>query len=162
MDYLILVAKKDLEIAKITIKSILTQDNEARIIVVTNECVLDNFIGPRITALDEDKFIKNLTLKTVRDIMTNLANQSERTGWYFQQFIKMAYSLIAERDYVVWESDTVMLKKIKFFEAGKNVLYFIDVMEHLPYLATMKRVLPNIQIIYNHSFICEKCLLISR
>lgn len=156
MDYLIPVAIKDKEIAKIAIRSILNQDCDSKIVVVTSAKLIDYFSRPRVIAIDEDKIIKNLSFKVVEDIIIRLSSQSTRTGWYFQQFIKMAYALIAEKNYVIWDSDTVMLKKVVFLEDDKHILYFNDVDEHLPYLVTLKKLFPDIKEINDVSFVTEK------
>ncbi len=47
------------------------------------------------------------------------------TGWYYQQFLKMQYSMVCEDEYyTVWDGDTVPCRKINMFskETGQPYL----------------------------------------
>ena len=42
---------------------------------------------------------------------------NSRPGWYYQQFLKLAYASVCKDDYyLVWDSDTIPLRKISFFD----------------------------------------------
>jgi hypothetical protein len=159
MDYLLPVAEKELDIAKIVISSLTKFDKESRITVVTKSELLKEFFGDRIRAIDEDKLIEGLSYETVKDIISRIINQSDRAGWYFQQFIKMGYSMVADSNYVVWDADTVMLNKIDFLDNEKQILYFNNTKEHLAYLSTINKLLPDIEPLKNISFVTEKMMI---
>jgi len=51
----------------------------------------------------------------------------DRSGWLFQQFLKLNGDEICEmEDFLVLDADTVLVKPISFIEQGKNVFYFSD------------------------------------
>ena len=60
--------------------------------------------------------------------------QESRYGWYLQQFIKLS----AIREFgndeliLIWDSDTVPLKKLSFYE-NKCVRHYIAIEHHQPY-----------------------------
>lgn len=79
-------------------------------------------------------------------------------NWYYQQFLKMAYSLVCKADYYLcWDSDTIPLKKINMFsESGKP--YFDTKTELNPtYFVTIERLFGFNKII-EKSFISEHML----
>lgn len=65
-----------------------------------------------------------------------------RTGWYFQQFLKLGYARICDKEYfLTWDSDTLPLKGLCFFsEAGKPYLDVLPpVAEDLAYSQTISK-----------------------
>ncbi len=68
-----------------------------------------------IKFMDEDKIFQNLTYQKVKRMMKSICGDGGRAGWYFQQFLKMAWSLYTDSDaYIVWDIDTIPLHKIAF------------------------------------------------
>lgn len=78
-----------------------------------------------------------------------------RTRWYLQQFLKYAYAFICNEDYyIVWDSDSIPIRNINFFD-DKNRPYFSMTKEyHKPYFDTMSVLLPGLKKTVNGSFIC--------
>ncbi|MBM4128028.1 MAG: FkbM family methyltransferase [Nitrospira sp.] len=73
----------------------------------------------------------------LKEILRNKIPPSSigRIGWYLQQFIKLSV-LKEARDYenfVIWDADTVPLKKIEFFRSTGEVEFFTGTEAHLPY-----------------------------
>ena len=66
-----------------------------------------------------------------------------RRGWYLQQLIKLeALSRARHLDrIVIWDADTVPLRKISFFDSQGNCRYFFGSEYHLPYFENIKRLL---------------------
>lgn len=155
MEYLLPVSKRDIEIANITIQSILRNNTNSKIIVLTKTENTNLFINPNTTILDEDKIIDGLSFDSIRVYLKSLFDSTERTGWYFQQFLKMAYSLISEGDYIIWDSDTFMLKNISFVVNNQQILYYKNVIEHESYKRTFNSLLPDVTFIKDRSFVNE-------
>ena len=86
-----------------------------------------------------------------------------RAGWYLQQLIKLAALeyLQAEDDQLmlVWDADTVPLKKLTFFKDGR-CLYFMSTETHPPYFISLSRLL-NLNKLVNFSFIAQ-CFVIKK
>lgn len=79
-----------------------------------------------------------------------LANTS-RAGWYYQQLLKLyAHQVIHDLNdlYVIWDSDTVLLKPTAFFhnDYGEvRALFAISPEYNPPYMEHMKRLLPSLE-----------------
>ena len=86
------------------------------------------------------------------------AIRTNRTNWYEQQFIKMAYSRICKKKYyLVLDLDTIPIRPIKMF---KNNIPFFDMKteHHKPYFKTLKRLFPDLHF-YNQSYISEHMMI---
>jgi hypothetical protein len=96
---------------------------------------LRHSIGSAATLIDEDSLVPGWTLAALR---TEPVPEFPRgAGWYFQQFLKLAYGL---RDgpgyYLIWDADTVPLRPFPLF-AGADCPWFTIAEEyHAPYFAT--------------------------
>ena len=81
----------------------------------------DRFPGLSIKALNEEEIVArepviDCVRKRVMEINPDLLPKV-RPGWYYQQFLKMAFSNIAAGEYYVsWDMDTVPLRMLSFFE----------------------------------------------
>ena len=87
-------------------------------------------------------------------------NAAKRTGWYVQQFIKMGFSLRTEEEYyLLWDSDTLPVKKVKLF-SDEGIPYLDCKTEcHKPYFVTIQRLFPDIRKERKESFIAEHMLI---
>lgn len=65
--------------------------------------------------------LPGLSLKSVRECLASLGAMPENAGWYLQQFIKFALAYrCSDEYYLVWDSDTIPLNPISFFdESGR-------------------------------------------
>lgn len=90
--------------------------------------------------INEDEMYENLTLKNIKKLLSFNKN---RAGWYFQQFLKMAYHNISKNDYyLVWDSDTIPLNNFSFFNPANNKPFFTMKKEYnKPYFNTLKIIL---------------------
>ena len=64
--------------------------------------------------------------------------KSFRTGWYYQQILKLTYSLdskfFTNHNLVIWDADTIPLKKIDFFNKKNEPINYGSFYEfHTPY-----------------------------
>jgi len=106
----------------------------------------------------EGKLINVAKIKNA--IKRRKKNAVERTGWYIQQFIKMAYSIICKDDYyLIWDSDTIPVKPLKLFDKKKKPFFHVRKIIAKPYFITLKKVFPNLGQIYNYSFVTEHILI---
>lgn len=58
-----------------------------------------------------------------------------REGWYLQQLLKLSvlFSLDTNQNVVLWDSDTVPLRKIRFFSRTGSVFFYGGTEFHAPY-----------------------------
>lgn len=82
------------------------------------------------------------------------------TGWYYQQFIKWAYSQFSSNKYyLVWDGDTVPCKEFSMF-SDEGIPFFDTKHEyHKPYFDTMGKLIPGLSKCLNKSFISEHMIM---
>lgn len=157
-DIVIVSAFENKEIIESVINNIIKLQDFKNIILIGNERHLE-FIKRfeiEIKFIDENKLIKDLNFDSVKKNISKIDLEAvKRSGWYFQQFLKMAYSLICEDEYyIVWDSDTMPIKKIDLIIKNKPIFYYKNE-NNKPYFETMKRLFPKLKFFFKKSFICE-------
>lgn len=160
-DVIIPVAEKDISFLPITIRHIKKNLVGAnKIFVITNQKFikkLQKLLGNDVILIDENTMYLNLNFGLVDRILRK-QNVCHRTGWYFQQFLKMAFALTEYSDkyYLSWDADTIPLCKIEFFQEGKPL--FTQKKEyHEPYFKTLEKLL-GLKKAVDFSFIAEHML----
>lgn len=76
----------------------------------------------------------NLDEKTIKNY---------RLNWYYQQVLKISFTISNNQQgkkIVMWDADTIPLKKIKFFKNGKSILYGSLSEFNEPYFKTIKSI----------------------
>ncbi|MCM1235285.1 MAG: DUF6492 family protein [Ruminococcus flavefaciens] len=106
--------------------------------------------------IDEDTIIEK---QKVRDIIADITDGDDaalrRTGWYFQQFLKMGYARYCEDSYyLIWDADTAPLEKVDMFEGG-HPLFDIKTEKHLPFFHTIASIFPDMDKVIEGSFVSE-------
>lgn len=140
-DVVLPVGYKDLSVALSGIKRINMYIQPQKIIFITKSDGLGSQDeNKNIIFADEDKIYKDMTFARIKELLYLEGGEKAalRTGWYFQQFIKMAYAFQCKNDYyLIWDADTIPLRHIDFFaDDGK------------PYMTVKKEGVP---ITYNES-----------
>ena len=68
----------------------------------------------------------------------------ERLKWYYQQVLKLAFVIDfidkKKENIIIWDSDTVILKKIKFFKKDYSIKYGTLFEFHKPYFLTNQNI----------------------
>jgi hypothetical protein len=83
-----------------------------------------------------------------------------RSGWYIQQFLKMIYCrLCHNKFYLIWDSDTIPIKKVKMFNNVGKPIFDVKREYHKPYFITLKKIFPELGKKYNYSFISEHMII---
>lgn len=109
-------------------------------------------INNNIEFIDEDNLIKNLNFKKVESLLID----STSSGWFFQQFLKMAYSFVSDNEfYLSWDCDSLLIRKldINLDNVFLNALPAKIAPNH-PYYNTINKLL-NIKINNKIQFMCE-------
>ena len=83
-----------------------------------------------------------------------------RSGWYIQQFLKMIYCrLCHNKFYLIWDGDTIPIKKVKMFSNDGKPFFDVKTEYHNPYFFTLKKIFPELGKKYNYSFISEHMII---
>lgn len=161
-DVIIPISVKDVGILLKNIKYIKNNLDYKKIVIVGNDEVLlktKHILSNEIEFKNENDIFDGLSYSTVADILYQRCGKKRRTGWYLQQFIKLAYSYICDdKYYLVWDADTIPLKRITFTENDK-VLFNLKDEYNKPYFRTMNKLF-NVKKskIVKQSFISEHML----
>lgn len=169
LDIVIPISEKNINIIQMTV-TFLQKNIKYRKILIVGNSNLKHIIEPlvlcrmkdtdNIKFVDEDELVPELTLSKIKNIMKCITGDSRRTGWYYQQFLKMAYSYVCTQTYyLVWDADTIPLTPISFFDEGKP-LFTMKIEYHKPYFETISRLFPGGNIKHGgESFIAEHMVI---
>lgn len=127
------------------------------VIIASSEAgkLIPDSMKNEIDFIDEDSLYEGMSFSSVREYISSIdPNGVHRTGWYFQQFLKLAYSFHASENYLIWDSDTVPLHEVSMIHEGK---LFFDVKTEFnkAYFDTLERLFPELKKENDFSFISE-------
>lgn len=157
---------KDSKIIELCIQGCINNiENLGKIYIITSNTDLELH---NIKLINEDKIFKDGLSKRYIELrwLVEYAVLAHRTGWLFQQFIKMgcSYAIPDLTDYyLVVDSDVVFLKKIDFFD--NDIMLLTKTKEfHLPYFECYQKLLgesPNRQSSFvAHHMLISKVLML--
>ncbi len=118
--------------------------------------------GDRVSYMDENSIIPYVDVQhAIRNRIESAGytmSEDSKPGWYYQQFLKMAYAYACDCDhYMSWDSDTIPLRKIKLFN-DKGLPYLDTKAEFNPgYFRTIRNLF-GMEKAYDRSFIAEHML----
>ncbi len=113
---------------------------------IINEDIQKRYPGKSVRALHEEKLAAR---QPVIDFVNSRVNSIDpkltsrvRGGWYYQQFLKMAFSEICEGNYyMTWDMDTVPLRKIEVIDRDGRPVFGLK-NEHNPgYFKTIENLI---------------------
>ncbi len=152
------ISQKDVSCAKLSMKYVFQYIRPKRIIIIANSKLKNEFHMDQVEFIDEDQMVKDLNLDCIRKLLAERMANIQRSGWYFQQFLKMAYAKVCKDEYyLIWDSDTIPLRKIHFFIDNKPCL---DLKKEYceGYFSTIYQLL-GLRKKIDKSFICEHMLI---
>lgn len=106
--------------------------------------------------VDEDLVYDGMSFEKIGNIIEELTGKRKKVGWYFQQFLKLAWTYhCKDKYYVVIDSDTYPLNKIEFVNNGKY-LFTKKIEYNKPYFDTIETLFDGqIKRVGNFSFVAE-------
>lgn len=143
------VTYKDYSFLKLTIRYIYRFLSPKKIYIITDE-KFSRFLPKEIKKnklciiVNENSLLKGLTYQHIDQIIKSQGREHTKTGWFFQQFLKMAFALSAYCDedyYLSWDADTIPLQKISFFDEGGVPFFTMKSEYHKPYFEAIYRLL---------------------
>ncbi len=98
------------------------------------------FGNNRIEYYNEDEIMGGLTLSKIKSYLEDLCGDSHRAGWFYQQFLKMAYAYRSRNDYyLIFDSDTVPINRINYFGKDERPNFITKIEYHKPYFDTLDK-----------------------
>ena len=162
-NYIVIVSKpEDLNTLILGMNNIKKNLNPKKIIIISNKEAKKLFTNNNdVLFYDENEIVEGMTYGEVKKLILEKGGDVKYTGWYFQQFLKMGFSRVFNKNpYIVWDADTLPLKEINFIDNGKYIFY-VKNEYHKPYFDTIK-ILLNLKKIKKESFISEKMIIIPK
>ena len=113
-------------------------------------------VSPGSRLLDEDDVVPGLSLGLVQDLLERRGADRGRAGWYLKQILNLAYATREDAGphYLTWDSDSIPLRPIEFFDGRGRILYARKSERHRAYFDTLQRLL-GIGRLARFSFIAE-------
>jgi len=164
-DVILPVAPKDVANLELCIPKIFENIHPQKIVIIASKQVKDSIpLRDKVVFCDEDQLMENLTLDNVKRIMFEVTGSETRSNWYFQQFLKMAYAYQCSYDYyLVWDSDTIPLNNIAFWQNSSSVercLFSTHHHIHSPYFDTLNTLFNGkVKRLTEKSFIVEHMMI---
>jgi len=162
-DTVIPVSYKDCKFLRKNIPWIRKNIETDVIYVITNRRCFNEFSSHfcsqyRVRLIDENQLIPSLSFSSVKNVLAK-AGRENMAGWYFQQFLKIGFSLsdFARDYYLIWDSDTVPLQKLSFFK-DQHILINPKTEHHQPYFNTISKLF-KVDKFADYSFISEHIMV---
>lgn len=159
------VLYRDYSFLKTTIRYVHKYLNPLRVYIIT-DIKFKRFLPKELLCdekcivLDENIIYEGMTKDVLNQLFSKLERTKMGTGWYFQQFLKMAFALTDYCDqvyYLSWDSDTIPLREINFFNVEGKPYFTMKSEHHAPYFSVIERLL-GITKINNRSYIAENMM----
>jgi hypothetical protein len=98
-------------------------------------------LGSDVVLLDEDEMVPGVRLAELRKL--KLTGFPRGAGWYFQQLLKCGFAFLGgpEDSYLIWDADTVPLRKIELFDEAGRAFFTRAEERHAPYFENYERLL---------------------
>ncbi len=130
---------RDLPVYRRTFKSLKDYLPGSEIHVITRRedfGIFRRACGEDLRLWDETKMIPRMTLADLQQMP--LPFFPKGAGWYFQQFLKYAFSTVSNDDeyFIIWDADTVLLRPLEFFDSDGHPIYTKADEHHHPYFET--------------------------
>lgn len=168
-DCIIPVAGRDCLIVKKNLDFIFRNLGPAKIYIITKPQFFIYFkhlkqrIENKIQLIDEDTLMGEISYSTILNYLQNVYPDMKSGGWYFQQFLKMGFSLsqYSAKYYLTWDADTIPVNRITFFDINGRPYFTLKDEYHEPYFITIKRLL-DLDKAIDKSFIAENMIIDSQ
>lgn len=118
------------------------------------------FSSDRFLVVDEDDVLEGLTYSKISSIIHSQKREHTNIGWYFQQFLKMAFALSKYCEtsyYLSWDADTIPIHNIPMFSPDGHPFFTMKTEYHEPYFITIRKLL-NLEKCNERSYISEHML----
>lgn len=159
-DVIVPMTMDNLPVFQLNIKWMKKNLSCSRILVIGASKLLEPVKVLGADFIDEDSLIEGLTLGKVKECIQMRIGEGKRAGWYFQQFLKLAYAYVCQDEYyIVWDADTIPLHPISHWADGKPVFTKKEEMEPA-YFETLKVLFDGkVKRYGDFSFICENMII---
>lgn len=134
-ELLVLATENKIDLLRTAIPYYLRNLNPKMIYIIADMKLSKKVEGLKgVSFIDEDMVLHGMSKSVIEDMIERISGKRSRAGWYFQQFIKLAWSeRCTDRYYVVIDSDTIPLNPIRFIDEDGRYLLTKKVEYHKAY-----------------------------
>lgn len=164
-DVITCVGPRHLELAIKSIRSVATFASPRRIYVISSRSFRPSVGRLRSEGIDclwvdEDSVCAGVDRARLESFLQDHGAPPGRAGWYLQQLAKISACHLEgiAAHYLIFDSDTVLLRPISFFDPVGRVLIATATEHHAPYFDLMQQVLGHRRLV-NYSFITEHLMV---
>lgn len=151
MEYNIIipVVYKDYSFLRKTLKYV-CKNLDAKMIFILTDKRMASYLSDEILSntkckvIDENCLLKGLSYQKIHNLIKSQGREHTNTGWFFQQFLKMGFSLSQYCDtdyYLSWDADTIPLRPISFFTEEEYPYFTMKTEYHKPYFEAIRRLI---------------------
>ena len=160
-DVIILLRHDELEKLRYVLPYLKQNINADMYRVITDDitCV-SGYAEPTVDFIDENIFLRRGDVQNIISDITDGDQKSyARAGWYLQQFVKLSYARVCKKKfYMLWDGDTIPLKPVEMFFAGKPVFH-MKTEYHQSYFTVMQKLVNGLGKLEKRSYIAEHMLM---
>jgi hypothetical protein len=129
--------------------TVIVPDDEAKLFSVNSD--------PTFRILPESRYLKISKSWLAENLPIN---KKKHAGWYLQQFIKISVAKNGEENNLrlIWDADTIPVKKINFLSENGKLIYYKGSEHHKPYFYTIEKLL-GLKRFVDFSFISQ-CMIL--
>ena len=139
-DIVIPVAGSHAEQLKVNLEFIKKNLGRDKIYLLCSEKTFEQFKDYDVEFLNENNILPGMNLETIGKIISERGGDPKRSGWYFQQFLKMYYAFTCAKEYyLIWDADTIPLKSIYFLNRQGKMFFNMKTEHHLPYFQLIQK-----------------------
>ncbi len=140
-DVIIPVSERNILIIDIVISYLIKNIAPQNIFLIGNRKLKEKISVFDCAFIDENELYGELTYDAIKKLIVERDSFAGwRTGWYLQQFLKMSYAYVCSDEYyLVWDADTIPLKKIQMFDDNSNPYFDIRDEYNRSYFTTIKK-----------------------
>ncbi len=159
-DVVLVIKASDWDTAKVNLGYIRENLNPKRIVVISSTKIRA-YLRPEdnVVFINEDHLYAGMTFRKIKEFFVERGMAPSLTGWFLQQFLKLAYSYVCEDDYyLTWDADTIPLQPIDMINPDTHKPFFDMKPEYIePYFNTIRNLL-GMEKTEEESFIAEHML----
>lgn len=160
IDIIILTVEKDLKILPLCLEGLKKNVNHPikKIYIVAPKIpVIENFcIKYNLIFIDEYS-IFHFNPQDLNIFITSNGKTINRSGWIFQQLVKLSGKIGTEENYLCIDADHILLKKHTFIDKKGIPVFYMSSENHIPYYRNIKKILPTINL-SKLSFVAHKMI----
>ncbi len=150
IDVVIPIIQKDLHILPLCLEGVrhcVAHPINQIYIVAPPEISIKDFCGANQLQFVDENSVFDFSPKDLRlEIHTKDGHDLNRSGWLFQQLVKLSGKIGTCRYYLCIDADHVLVRPHLFLTKEQKTVFYMSYEDHQPYYAHIQRLLPDLKV----------------